>query len=822
VWLAAIGLGLALVGSAGHAAPAIGAAPNYWWYHYPTFSSIEDPEVAAKCGARMNLAGPGADPTWGPYAQWLTVLDNRAKLPALEASGARCIVWIEGFGDCMVYAITFDRNPDGSFAKRTDDPRCAAGRRTHWCWAAPNIPQGNTFRWVGLHNTVNDEDFALPDFGREKLGIPAPTYPDGRPAVGWLPGVRYPLNAMVYDACGAKDINGDLHPACEAPDKVNDIDPKTGQHHGPIEGLYPAIIGKDDCPSPPGLKAGDTVYCGAISVHKDLSAPFWREYVRSSIRQIVKQGLDGIWCDNYSPWDNFGYPPVQKAFGDWSVARFREWLAKRVPAGQLQAMGVSDPRGFDVRQYLKAKAREFGAKDPSNRDDPAWHDQRWVDEPIWQAFRAFRQEAARQDLKAFYEAIHDEARKDGRPDFCIGGNDIPFYGLGWVRDEWLDMVNCELTPGWHMGSGSRGIMLPPVGKMAPVYRAAMEHEKGPFSAAWYYLNGDASKYQQRPEIAKVLLAEAFANSCFLMCNPSNKDVAGNLETHAWWNRFVREHEAAFGARMAVADVGVLFSPDNQLYLLAPGGFPDMDKQPHVFGYYGWATVCVDAHLPYRCVTDWHLDAAHLAGLRTLILPDATCLEDPAMAALEKWVRDGGRLIVTGDAGSRMGPTGLFARRAVPLMARLTGAGPSGEAPMERRVGRGTVIWTAAPLGMDYYLQADKRPALLDGMRTLIGPSGLADGRGMPTTVGLAVWKSADGTALFADLWNYDIDLEADRVRPAEGISVRMKTPAGWKRVTATTLTSDGDATATAEANGGWVTVKVPKVTHFVSVKVRGG
>jgi len=57
----------------------------------------------------------------------------------------------------------------------------------------------------------------MPEYGHAARNIPVPTYPDGRPAVGWIEGVTYPLNARVYDACGSKDINGYLRPSCEPP-----------------------------------------------------------------------------------------------------------------------------------------------------------------------------------------------------------------------------------------------------------------------------------------------------------------------------------------------------------------------------------------------------------------------------------------------------------------------------------------------------------------------------------------------------------------------------------------------------------------------------
>ena len=176
---------VALVLAAVLAGKASWADGGYWWQGFPSFVQSSDPDAITKSAARMVIYGYGIDPTWGPYGQRLSELDNEKGLAALKGKGLRVIGWIEGFGDCMLYAITFDKQADGTFVQRTDAPGVAQGRRNHWCWANRDIPQGNTFRWVGLHNTVNDEDFAAPAFSREKLGVPVPTYPDGRPALGF-------------------------------------------------------------------------------------------------------------------------------------------------------------------------------------------------------------------------------------------------------------------------------------------------------------------------------------------------------------------------------------------------------------------------------------------------------------------------------------------------------------------------------------------------------------------------------------------------------------------------------------------------------------
>ncbi len=764
---------------------------HYWWCRFPTFTQ-GDSKLLLDARARMDIFSMASDPTWGPLGQRLTEIEDRSGFDTLRKAGARVITYIEGFGDCMIYVAALNSLANGGFERNASDPQLPLLLRTAWSWNAPNLPKGNEIRWVGIHNTVNDEDFILPYLASKRLGLSAPRYPDGSKATGWLPGKIYPLSAMIYDACGSKDVNGALRPQ---------FSPCIGA--ASTHGLFPADPKKYDVDGFPANNGGGIVYCGIISVHKDLSAPFWREYAKESLREIAKAGVDGVWCDNYSPWDNFGYPPVEKAFGEWSVHRFHQSYRSIQP-------------DFDVRLSLKQAAVRFGAKDASKYDDPAWRDQRWRDDTVWNAFKAFRQKAARQDLKEFYDNIHAVATKQGRPDFCIQGNDIPLYGLGWTRDAWLDMVNCELTPGWHMGTGSRGITLPPHGKMTVVYRAALEHQKGVFSSAWYYLTGDAAKHRNSSPLARTLLSEAFANGAFLLCQPDNgNNVAGSAEDHAWWNEFIRSNEDQFGIRVPWADTAILFSPDNQLFELAPGGFPDLDRQPHIFGHWGWGTMMTDAHLPYRVLPDWKLDASHLSEFQTLIVPDAICLEDAACEAILQWTKSGGNLVATGMIGSRHGPERNFAeRRNSPLHTAFKGGVHTGLS----KLGKGAVRWSPDPLGMNYYLDIPGRSGMLGEMLQMLPEKRIIDASSAPVEAGLFLWRSRDGGNLFIDMVNFNVDLERDVMIPLTNIEMNLPSVA-TEGAKITTLSPDGTPPVVVSSDNGRMKILAPQLRHYACVKI---
>ena len=273
----------------------------------------------------------------------------------------------------------------------------------------------------------------------------------------------------------------------------------------------------------------------------------------------------------------------------------------------------------------------------------------------------------------------------------------------------------------------------------------------------------------------------------------------------------------------MANVGIVFSPDNQLALLAPGGPPDASRQLHSFGHWGFATAMIDAHIPYRTVVDWKVNAKSLEGLRTFVIPEAQWLDDSIIPVLEHWVRGGGRLVITGPCGTRSGTTGLFAKRKVSLLSSLVGIDftkAAGTARVHRRsLEKGAVLWTPEPVGMDYYVHETQRHSRLPTLKELVGDSAVFDGRELPSTVGAFCWKSADKAVVFVDLVNYNLDAEADRLTPARDLSFRVPIGAKTRKVETATLSPDSLPPATVEIRDGWAVVRLPQLLHFASVKL---
>lgn len=739
-----------------------------WWDDFPLITQ-GGLAVALAHNSTIIFGGGGNDPTWGIYFQRSEGDPPRA---AIHDAGLKCLAYYETFGTISNFAVELGNKDSLDFTPIM---------RTQWSWTLVS-DKGGPIRWVGPQNYFDAPEFTgIYNRLHPRYGGRAMTYPDGSPATGYMnryPGVdgdlsADPRNSRVLDASCAKNLLGEVPWDFGFNESANTIDPKTGKPYGPIRGLFQAPNGK----YPTGLSAG-----------KDSACPFWADMQHASALYGADRALDGIWSDNYSAWDSYGYPPVALAFGDWSVARFRDHLKKNFTAAQLTAMGVTDVNTFDVRAALRAKLKAWGGTD-TNLGDARWNDARWLDDPIWRAYKIHKRQVGTEGLTDFYTATKSAAAEAGVPEFLVQGNDIPFYSLGWTRETNMDMVSTEMSAGWHMGAGSRGVMLPPVGRFAPIYKLAREHARSRFVNVWFYID---AKYKGREAIANVLDYEMLANHTLPMHYPSNPAVIGDLTSNSEFFQFVKDNKATFGLRMPVSDIGIYYSSSSTLAFMTPNGFLNMDAQPHQFAVYGWGTALGELHYQYRVIPEWKLTREALDKLRVLIIPNADVLDKGDVTnIIDPWVRAGGLLIVTGNSGYRKNEAGNFDPDPAGFsLAGLTGVSViDGSTPARKlqSVGAGKVLYTMYNLGLTYYnystasaraLNLNQFKQALDDVLAGQAPAVLTTDA--PGTLGLNVYEDARARRLFIDANSVEIDLANDAAPMTSAASFSVLLP-DWLR-----------------------------------------
>ncbi|AQQ72236.1 hypothetical protein SMSP2_02617 [Limihaloglobus sulfuriphilus] len=779
-----------------------------WWDKLLRIAQTSDANEAEALNAEVAFNGFVNDPTWGLYGQKLSErLWNKTQA---DQAGLKSITYFETFGECATYIAELD--------PVSTSPDYNTVSRNHWSW---QLYSGNEIVWVGVHNWFDDEEFARPWTRTHPVYGGSPmTYPDGTAAAGYLGDSSDPRNSRVYDAGCSKDILGRVFVNYE----YNSLSQaaQNGQLYVPSD-------------------RGD--YAGHLRQGKDTACPAWIDYAYASALHATGLGLHGMWTDNYGPWDNFNSKPVQHAFGEWSVALFRNHLSDNFTAGELADMGVSDVMTFDIRQRLKSIAAGWGWDIHStDLNHSAWKDSRWQNEPLWQAYLIFKRRVGTAALTNYDAAVHAAAGENGIEDFAVLGNGVPLFNLGWTRGN-LDMVSTEISAGWGLGSGSRGFTLPPFGRISPAYRLARQQSRSRFVNVWFYNSGyedylkhdTENGYRANRNVCRVLYSEMLSSNTLPMLLPSNPRETGDPSTNSQFFGFVSQVDNLFSRRCAVEDVGIYYSSSSILNQYFPGGIRDFDNQPHQFSNWGWATALGQLHFQYRFVPEWKLSSEALDGLKVLIIGESEVFDgDDVSEILYPWVESGGRLIVTGRSGNRRGEEGNFAvNPAGYSLSMLTGVSDISSAPASQllSVGQGKVYYIKDNIGMDYYNAAAlQRASMLSDFSNymdtiLAGTDAVIESSdsNLDENIGLTLYEDICGGKLFVDIVNYNIELETDKMTNTPPFTFDAEMPQ-WlegKEFTVSTVSPDAvdAAFADAESIPGRIQITAPSISFYASIVI---
>jgi hypothetical protein len=690
------------------------AAP--WWDDFPRMvSSANSVAAVTNLNGSFGMNGNAQDPSWGTFFQAYSISTKTGSIAEFQNAGMKQIGYFETYGQS--YSLVAELAPEP-----WDQTNLTEVLHSHWGWQSYD---GGIIRWLGANNFFDDQEFARPyTRTHPRYGGPAMTYPDGSAATGYNGPDTDPRNSEVYDAAVSKDVLGNIY-----------IDTKDAPPVGsPTNGLvYLPELDK---------------HIGLFMFKKDAACLLWDDYTYASTLQAADAGIDGMWTDNYGPWDSVSSSPVKAAFGDWSVARFRDHLTNSFSSAELLAMGVTNAAAFDVREHMKDVATGWGW-DGSNLNSSVWNDSGWMGDALWRAYLIFKRQTGTEALSNYYSTVKAAALEGGKPEFLVAGNDIPGFSHGWCRGD-LDMVSTEMSMGWKLSGGSDGFMAPPVGRYSPFYKVAREHAKSRFVNVWLYNDHYVDEFAN-PELCNVMYYEMLATHTFPKFDSSNPRIAGDDETNGDFFEFVGQAAEIYGDRVPAEDIGLYYSSSSIVRQMTPRGYAAFNAQPHQFSFWGWGSALTELHMQYRAVPEWKLTAETLAGLKLLILPNADVFAtNDVTEVLTPWLNSGGRLVIAGDCGIYHGESGNFASNTTGLaVASITN--------------HANVTVRSGNIGMDYFLDYENRdPASLsyftdaiDTALTGTAPSGITATTASDRT-GLTIYKDEAAGRLFVDVNNVDI------------------------------------------------------------------
>ncbi|MCX7006331.1 MAG: hypothetical protein NTY53_03625 [Kiritimatiellaeota bacterium] len=685
------------------------AVAQPWWHQLTPVASVRlgapDLETIQPGAAR----GAGV---FGWYGFWYFDEIEKNKVYAatqqkLQAAGVKRVIYYD-LGEVGDYA--------GFFA--------ADGRMVHSGWSLPqwNGKEPLTARWFGLEAFMRDVPWA-PFPTAKTYGLPPFTTPDGKPADD------------LYATLTRRGLDGTWHFDNSSNERITD-------DFAERSGLAKLSSRQTNRAEVQGKTGWQTVRL----VDVDFANPQLRDYVCREIERLIPRVRpDGIHGDNFGD-NNLGYAN-QSAFGQWSVATFRDYLRRHFSPEELKRMGVEDPATFDITAYIKAK--------PFNSHGQRWHalNPQWTTDPVWCCYRMHLVEAAQAYHRAFYDAAKKAAREAGL-DCAVFGNCVPFPLGGTLLKGACDIAHFEWSTvhGWW---GMRALGLPPQGRVGYVTRLAAAMSDAPFCWPSLYVSKDKSGAGHE-NLHKVLAFDCLANRGLLEYGHWYLDgySPGTPESAGFVNHFISAH----APRLSQPVVHSAWSEIASCTVFNPV----MDQ--FVDEYCGWCQFLGDTHRQWDVVLQRDLTATNLARFPVVVLPSVLALTDAEVGELRRYVEGGGHLVATGQTGTRFGPDRFLFPRAVPV--EISGARSLTNTP-----------------GVTYWRKERDASAAKQLAELLAFPKcepRLATDAPGTVGVNLNLGSDAAGPLLTLDLNNCDIAVEIDTLRAAPSSVTTLRLPDDWR------------------------------------------
>jgi len=157
------------------------------------------------------------------------------------------------------------------------------------------------------------------------------------------------------------------------------------------------------------------------------------------------------------------------------------------------------------------------------------------------------------------------------------------------------------------------------------------------------------------------LADAFGHASWVLFYPLKSSVARFCWAMAQATAQAQWHTSAFASAVrsltvwphamkksqftTYADVAMIFSEDSKMCSMRNGCYHGMESV-------GWGIAMLDANIQYHHIMEIAATPETLARYRVVLLPNVVQIAPATVAALEKYVRNGGKLVVTGLTGTR--------------------------------------------------------------------------------------------------------------------------------------------------------------------------
>lgn len=560
-------------------------------------------------------------------------------------------------------------------------------------------------------------------------------------------------------------------------------------------------------------------------------APFARYQAAKGRRAMEVLAPDMI---HYDDWD-LRSPTAMNLRADIHVASFRAFVKRHFTEAECRALGFekSDVAAFDVLGYLLNppwRSEYKGTGDP-----PLWRsaaDARWLSNKVWRAFQIACIEERLASMKEVYRLNKQAAREMGR-DVPMVANVIPMLSALFLQRDCVDMANFEwpvfktftafVRPLGYYPRARLGIGPRMAAKIGVTGHAIVDPYVEPQYSGW---DGAGFTRRHYETLHKVICFDLLANRgipAFSLTfdggySPGSIHSAGNLHV------FLNGVAPVISKREYLADIGLASSSWSQIAAQPPWAWNQAVTRRHASEFLGWAQYLASARnfpqwdvVPFDDVT---LD--DLTRFQLVILPSVLVITADHLAALEGYLKHGGKLLVTGETGAFYGPDALLMPRTDDILT-----------PLARRFpGQLTIVQTKP--GLDYHEDPAKDAPPRDLLRQASDHLPMLAAGNAPEHIGIyANTSKANPGEITIDLVNYHYDLASDQITPVTrpGFTVTLRVPdlKADDRLAVESFRYDETAGGNVRrqpldaahilADKGSVTLRIPSFTHYQVLRI---
>jgi len=518
------------------------------------------------------------------------------------------------------------------------------------------------------------------------------------------------------------------------------------------------------------------------------------------------------------------------AKADIHTAAFRDFARRRLSEADCLEFGFekSQIEAFDVLGYLLNPPWRSEYQGPG--DQPLWRsaaDSRWLSNKVWRAFQIAAVEEKLASMKEVYRLNKQAARSLAR-DIPMVANVIPMLSALFLQRDCVDMANFEwpvfktftafVKPLGYYPQARLGIGPRMAAKIGVTGHAIVDPYVEPQYSGW---SGAGFTKRQFETLHKVIYFDLVANRgipAFSLTfdggySPGSIHSAGSLHT------FINHISPVISKRDYLADIGLASSSWSQIAAQPPWAWNQAVTKRHASEFLGWAQfLASEQSFPQWDVVPFdNVTLKDLVRFKLVILPSVLVVTNEHLSVLEDYLKQGGKLLITGETATFNGPEMLLTPLAEDLITPLSQRFP------------GQIIVIKDKPGLEFHEDPSKSARVREALDLASHHDAVLTTANAPEHLGIYANTSQTSPGeVTVDLVNYHHDLATDHITPVsrDDFTVTLRLPKQYsaRRLQVESISYDETAqnnTLQQRLNPdqfsiveGLVTVRVPPFTHY--------